>query len=203
MRDYNNELKDTNDHKYAYNFDFDVMHRFMIHSFEPFDEYFYLWEEITKNHPNVIFNPIGVSKKSGIVSFNINSNHDTNSILASKKIDATSDNNCKTIKSASITVTTIDEYCEKHNINTIDILKIDTQGSELDILMGMENMLRQKKVKLIFTETYFQQQYENQPLMFDISNYLSKFGYFVQDIYDPFYNDTFLLWCDTIFLPKV
>lgn len=35
-RDYNTELKDTADHKYAYNFDFDVMHKFMIRSFEPF-----------------------------------------------------------------------------------------------------------------------------------------------------------------------
>jgi SAM-dependent methyltransferase len=35
-RDYNAELKDTDSHKYAYNFDFDVMHPFMIKSFEPF-----------------------------------------------------------------------------------------------------------------------------------------------------------------------
>ncbi|MEP3387057.1 MAG: class I SAM-dependent methyltransferase [Reichenbachiella sp.] len=35
-RDYNQELKDTKDHKYAYNFDFDVMHPFMIKSFKPF-----------------------------------------------------------------------------------------------------------------------------------------------------------------------
>jgi 2-polyprenyl-3-methyl-5-hydroxy-6-metoxy-1,4-benzoquinol methylase len=35
-RDYNLESKNTSDHKYAYNFDFDVMHKFMIRSFEPF-----------------------------------------------------------------------------------------------------------------------------------------------------------------------
>ncbi|MGZ3861851.1 MAG: class I SAM-dependent methyltransferase [Bacteroidia bacterium] len=35
-RDYNKELKDTKDHKYAYNFDFDVMHPFMLKSFIPF-----------------------------------------------------------------------------------------------------------------------------------------------------------------------
>ena len=35
-RDFNRELKDTSDHKYAYNFDFDVMHPFMIKSFLPF-----------------------------------------------------------------------------------------------------------------------------------------------------------------------
>jgi 2-polyprenyl-3-methyl-5-hydroxy-6-metoxy-1,4-benzoquinol methylase len=36
QRDYNAELKDTADHQYAYNFDFDVMHPFMIRSFKPF-----------------------------------------------------------------------------------------------------------------------------------------------------------------------
>ncbi|MBX9444396.1 class I SAM-dependent methyltransferase [Dickeya chrysanthemi] len=35
-RDYNAEINDTSEHKYAYSFDFDVMHPFMIKSFEPF-----------------------------------------------------------------------------------------------------------------------------------------------------------------------
>ena len=35
-RDYNKELLDTKDHKYAYNFDFDIMHPFMLQSFIPF-----------------------------------------------------------------------------------------------------------------------------------------------------------------------
>ena len=35
-RDYNAELRDTADHQYAYSFDFDVMHTYMIRSFEPF-----------------------------------------------------------------------------------------------------------------------------------------------------------------------
>lgn len=35
-RDYNAEIKDTADHQYAYSFDFDVMHPYMIRSFKPF-----------------------------------------------------------------------------------------------------------------------------------------------------------------------
>ena len=35
-RDYNVEMEDTNDRQYAYGFDFDVMHPYMIKSFEPF-----------------------------------------------------------------------------------------------------------------------------------------------------------------------
>ena len=36
QRDYNSEMKNTADHQYAYDFDFDVMHPFMIRSFGPF-----------------------------------------------------------------------------------------------------------------------------------------------------------------------
>jgi len=36
QRDYNKELKDTPDHRYAYGFDFDVMHPFILKSFVPF-----------------------------------------------------------------------------------------------------------------------------------------------------------------------
>lgn len=35
-RDYNQELKDTADHKYGYTFDFDVLHPYMLKSFIPF-----------------------------------------------------------------------------------------------------------------------------------------------------------------------
>lgn len=35
-RDYNSEFKNINDSKYAYSFDYDVLHPFMIRSFEPF-----------------------------------------------------------------------------------------------------------------------------------------------------------------------
>jgi hypothetical protein len=55
---------------------------------------------------------------------------------------------------------------------------------------------------LIYAETYLQPQYENSPLLFDIANYLKSMGYFLEDIYDPYYNERFLLWCDTIFIPK-
>jgi 2-polyprenyl-3-methyl-5-hydroxy-6-metoxy-1,4-benzoquinol methylase len=36
QRNYNEELLDTPDHRYAYNFDFAVMHKYMVRSFEAF-----------------------------------------------------------------------------------------------------------------------------------------------------------------------
>ena len=36
QRDYDSEIRDSADHRYAYGFDFDVMHPYMIRSFKPF-----------------------------------------------------------------------------------------------------------------------------------------------------------------------
>jgi 2-polyprenyl-3-methyl-5-hydroxy-6-metoxy-1,4-benzoquinol methylase len=36
MRNYNDELKDNEGRKYGYNFDYDVMHHYMIEAFKPF-----------------------------------------------------------------------------------------------------------------------------------------------------------------------
>jgi 2-polyprenyl-3-methyl-5-hydroxy-6-metoxy-1,4-benzoquinol methylase len=36
LRNYNQEFRDTKDHKYSYSFDFDVMHYYMLKSFLPF-----------------------------------------------------------------------------------------------------------------------------------------------------------------------
>jgi 2-polyprenyl-3-methyl-5-hydroxy-6-metoxy-1,4-benzoquinol methylase len=35
-RNYNNEFQDTDNHKYAYNFDFEIMHPFILRSLQPF-----------------------------------------------------------------------------------------------------------------------------------------------------------------------
>ena len=34
QRDYDSEIRNATDHQYAYGFDFDVMHPFMLRSFE-------------------------------------------------------------------------------------------------------------------------------------------------------------------------
>ena len=64
--------------------------------------------------------------------------------------------------------TTLDTVCTE-----ADILKIDTQGSELDILKGGVNLL--KTVSVINIETEYQPLYFNQPLFEDIVKWLCDF----------------------------
>lgn len=45
--------------------------------------------------------------------------------------------------------TTLDKYCQDNNIPLPDLIKIDTQGSELDILQGGERSLANAKVVIL------------------------------------------------------
>ena len=61
-----------------------------------------------------------------------------------KKIEDFSEINVKT--------QTLDNFCNDINVQKIDVLKIDTEGNELDVLKGAQNLLSKNKIKLIYVE---------------------------------------------------
>ena len=52
----------------------------------------------------------------------------------------------KQFKTFEVKTDTLDNYCEKNKIDNIDILKIDTEGSELEVLEGAKNILKREKL---------------------------------------------------------
>ncbi len=48
-----------------------------------------------------------------------------------------------------VTTQTLDQYCKEHKVSHIDLLKIDTEGSELDILLGSQNMISSRSIDCI------------------------------------------------------
>ena len=50
----------------------------------------------------------------------------------------------KQFKTFEVKTDTLDNYCEENNIDNIDILKIDTEGSELEVLEGAKNILKKQ-----------------------------------------------------------
>lgn len=170
-----------------------------IHAFEPTIE---LKDQLTntfKNNHNVFIRFEAVSDKIGTALFYKNKVNDTNSLLSSSTIGAKSDEACKNISTYQVKTITIDAYCQKNNINQIDILKMDIQGAELFALYGAKEMIKNNKIKLIFAELYFKPQYQNQPLFNEVYNFLISNQYSLQDIYNPYFVNNHIAWCDAIF----
>ncbi len=55
-------------------------------------------------------------------------------------------------KSYKVKLATIDSFCKKNKIKSIDFLKIDTEGSEYQVLKGATNLLKKNKIEIILFE---------------------------------------------------
>jgi hypothetical protein len=56
-----------------------------------------------------------------------------------------------------VQITTIDDVCEAEGVDRIHVLKIDTEGYEMDVLSGAQRMLEEGRIETIqfeFGETF-------------------------------------------------
>jgi FkbM family methyltransferase len=170
-----------------------------IHGFEPFPGTFDVFRERFENNRSVHCHSLAVSDSERVTQLYVNRNVDTNSLLKPKEAGLSSDVLVENKSIIDIRTTTLDLFCSQNKIDRIDILKLDIQGGELGALKGAEQLLKENRVGLIYSETYFVEQYEAQPLFHEISSYLHKFGFYLQDIYSPIYGNGNLAWADVIF----
>jgi len=117
-----------------------------IYAFEPADIPFgRLNKNIELNKfESINVQNVGVSDKEGKVIFNICEDDAYNSIGSSPMQEIS--------KQVEINVTCIDTFCENNNIQNIDIVKIDTEGAELLILMGGGKIFESENAPILFCE---------------------------------------------------
>jgi len=54
-----------------------------------------------------------------------------------------------------ITISTVDDFVASHAIETVDLLKIDTEGYDLEVLKGAEATIRRGGIRLVYAEVGF------------------------------------------------
>lgn len=152
-----------------------------IHCFEPSREQTEKLAIKYKSNSSIVLNNVAAGAKSGNFEFYIaaNSGHSSfkklisNTTWLKKRSERRGIKNENYITEKVITkMVTLDDYCSKNNINKIDILKIDTQGTEDKVLDGASNLLKQNKIKLILVEIIFSDVYEDTLSIYDIEKYL-------------------------------
>lgn len=74
-----------------------------------------------------------------------------------------------------IKLQTLDKWAQEQGIQYIDYMKLDTQGSELDILRGAGKLLNQ--ISLIEVEVEFTEIYAGQPLFADVDAFMRANGF--------------------------
>ena len=94
---------------------------------------------------------------------------------------------------------TLDNIVYSNNLPLPDLIKIDTQGSEIDILKG--GRLTIKNCKFIYLECSFSAKYNDNNLnILDYINYLKECGYIPHEICQIHYYHGYLIHLDILFV---
>lgn len=156
-----------------------------IYSFEPFPDSISELRRQFSRDKNIHVIPNAVGRGNGTATFYVNEFDATNSLLprpsSTRRYYPKKAGPKETIK---VEIIDLDGFAREKGIVTIDILKLDIQGGELDALQGTQSLLKAERVSLIYTEIMFVPHYENAPLFHEIWSFLSGFGYSLFDIYD-------------------
>ncbi len=103
--------------------------------------------------------------------------------------------------SISIDHLSLSDFWDDEGLSKVDILKLDTQGHELTILEGNDDLLRSGRIKYILAELLFAPLYTQQGRAGRIISLLETCGYQVFDFYDFVYNERAgLKWGDALFV---
>lgn len=112
-----------------------------VHCFEPEPGNFRLLEANVGSHPGVVLNRAAVGRASGTLRLGLSKSAAMHSLVGSTDGE-----------SIEVDVVALPEYIRARGLSKIDVLKLDVEGSELDVIEGMHDSLQH--VRLIVGELH-------------------------------------------------
>ena len=102
----------------------------------------------------------------------------------------------------AVPTVTLDELCRRHQCAPPYLIKIDTQGSELDVLRGAEQALQ--STELVILEVSLFEFFKGGPQIQECVSFMKHSGFVVWDLFDLHYRplDGALAQVDVAFVPE-
>ncbi|MCK4763613.1 MAG: FkbM family methyltransferase [Candidatus Aminicenantes bacterium] len=99
-----------------------------------------------------------------------------------------------------VPIITLNEWFKNENlINEIDVLKIDTQGTEYNVLKGALDILS-TKIKIVVFEGQFLSFYKDSVPFYKTIELLYENNFYLLDIFGYNYNNIQMIECDFVFI---
>ena len=166
----------------------------VIYSFEPTLECMPMLEEKKEIYSSVkVFN-LALGAGEAELDFYLNSSNVMNSFLDTNS-PRWGDNQGKRI----VKTEALDSFCQKNSVEHINLLKIDTQGFELEVLKGSSQMFSNNRVAMVYMEVIFSDMYSNLPTLDEIYKYMAQSGFKLVAFYDFYTHNKTADWCDALF----
>jgi len=172
-----------------------------IHCFEPVPASFEQLEANVGGDPLIRTNNVAVGAGTEPVVMHVNRAAMTSSTLrpASEVDQYLSADYFEEVVAHEAKSTTVDRYCAEHEVDRVDILKLDIQGGELKALQGSTEMMSRGAISLIYLELLLAPMYEGQSGVGELLSFCESKRYRVYGLYNFEYGaDTRLFQVDAI-----
>ncbi len=147
----------------------------LVYAFEPMPEVFAKLQGTISGKAGIQIYNIALSNRKGSLTFNYYPNGTLFSSIYSHPMGGES-------RVIEVPCMDGDGFCEQHNIDEIDFLKVDAEGSEHLIFEGFKVMLQAKKIRIIQFE-YGVLSIDSKFLLKDYFDLFSHHGYVLGKIY--------------------
>jgi FkbM family methyltransferase len=124
------------------------------------------------------FEPVGLARRTGLATLYLTRDPACSSLYPPSPQAAARHPALRVIEpagTATVEVMALDGWCAAAGVPAVDVLKVDTQGSELDVLAGAERTLG--AVRAVEVEVEFNELYAGAPLFADVDRYLRSQGF--------------------------
>jgi FkbM family methyltransferase len=172
-----------------------ALDRPQIHAFEPSPTTFAELSQNTAGLPGVKVKNCGMGAEPGTLELIENTSSDMTSFL-----ELGDDGWGETRTKTPVQVLTVDDYCRDQSIESIDLLKSDTQGYDLEVLKGASEMLEAGRIRFLLLELNFDESYRQMPRMDSILTYVFDRGFRVVSFYNFHHHADRASWADGLFI---
>ena len=120
-----------------------------VHSFEPIPETFCRLKNNVKSNgllDRVWLNCLAVGKERALVTFHIEESAATN------RMALPGESSLGAASTQLVAATSLDDYCRRQSIDSIDLVKLDVEGMEPFVLQGANALLKERKIKALLIE---------------------------------------------------
>lgn len=171
-----------------------------IYSFDPLTSSKVSFSYIYRYFKNIKFYSFAISNKCTFQKLFIPKDDDSSSLLRISSYQNEFFSTGNIVNDQDVKVITLKHWFDSNKIKTFNngFLKIDVQGSEINVLKGAENFL--EKFKYIYIELSFKKFYDSQILGWDIIRFLSYKNFKFIRIENCIYDDLILIQADFLFV---
>ncbi|MFM8365265.1 MAG: FkbM family methyltransferase [Verrucomicrobiota bacterium] len=168
-----------------------------IHAFEPGSSTFHQLRERAGGFSDVRPWNLGVGSQAGRLVLQENEHSTMSSFLEPSKF-------CwgGVVNRNEVEIATLDAFAAQQGIETVHILKSDTQGFDLEVFKGASGLMDANRIALVYFEFIFSDMYRGLPSFDEVFGFLNRKNFQLVCFYEQNFQRELLSWADALFINR-